>query len=500
MVDVIAFLIVLTSVLLLVLLIKLLFPAANKTSSSYGPKSYPLIGCLIPFYRNRHRLLHWYTDLLANSPSSTITLSRLGARRTIVTANPCNVEHILSTNFHNYPKGKPFTDILGDLLGRGIFNSDGHLWLSQRKVASHAFTLRSLRDLINHILRPEISTHFLPNLVADGRTVVDLQNLLRGLSFRVICRVFLGRPSTAHLQLAEALDVASEISAGRGSAPLAFLWKAKRALGFGSERRLREAVDLIHRLVIDIILKTREMNNPPNSFLSRLLEMGIHGEDEEIRDMVISFLMAGRDTTSSALTWFFWLVSTHPDVEEKIINEINNKLIRSEEEMSYESLKKLSYLEASLMESMRLYPPVAWDSKHAEGDDVLPDGTTIRKGDRIMYFPYGMGRTEALWGKDWKEFRPERWVAPGGGGVVRMSPYKFPVFQAGPRVCLGKEMAMIQMKFMAATFLRRFELRWVGKEAPVMVPLLTAHMAGGLPVVIGERERGGRAPSLSLAI
>ncbi|XP_028548406.1 cytochrome P450 94B3-like, partial [Dendrobium catenatum] len=144
------------------------------------------------------------------------------------------------------------------------------------------------------ILRPEISTHFLPNLVADGRTVVDLQNLLRGLSFRVICRVFLG-PSTAHLQLAEALDVASEISAGRGSAPLAFLWKAKRALGFGSERRLHEAVDLIHRLVMDIILKTREMNNPPNSFLSRLLEKGIHGDqDEEIRDMVISFLMAGR--------------------------------------------------------------------------------------------------------------------------------------------------------------------------------------------------------------
>ncbi|KAL0920959.1 hypothetical protein M5K25_007979 [Dendrobium thyrsiflorum] len=495
MVEVIALLIVLTFLLLHVLLIKLLFPA-GKAPSSYGPKSYPLIGCLIPFYRNRHRLLHWYTDLLAASRSSTITLSRLGARRTIVTANPSNVEHILSTNFHNYPKGKPFTDILGDLLGRGIFNSDGHLWLSQRKVASHAFTLRSLRDLINHILRPEISTHFLPNLVADGRTVVDLQNLLRGLSFRVICQVFLG-PSNAHLQLAKALDVASEISARRGSAPLAFLWKAKRALGFGSERCLREAVDLIHQLVMEIILKTREMNNPPNSFLSRLLEMGIHREDEEIRDMVISFLMAGRDTTSSALTWFFWLVSTHPDVEEKIINEIN-MLIRSEEEMSYESLKQLSYLEASLMESMRLYPPVAWDSKHAEGDDVLPDGTKISKGDRIMYFPYGMGRTEEIWGKDWKEFRPERWVAAGGGEVVRMSPYKFPVFQAGPRVCLGKEMAMIQMKFMAATFLQRFELRWVGKEEPVMVPLLTAHMAGGLSVVI--LERGGRAPSLSFAI
>ena len=85
-------------------------------SHGSGPRSYPVIGCLVAFYQNRWRLLDWYTELLAASPTQTIVVDRLGARRTVVTANPANVEHILKSNFGNYPKGKPFTDILGDLL------------------------------------------------------------------------------------------------------------------------------------------------------------------------------------------------------------------------------------------------------------------------------------------------------------------------------------------------------------------------------------------------
>ncbi|XP_020571395.1 cytochrome P450 94B1-like [Phalaenopsis equestris] len=490
MAAMILFFILIMTILVMILLKQLLFPT-KAPPSYYGPKSHPhpLIGSLIPFYRNRRRLLHWYTELLTDSPSHTITLSRLGARRTIITSNPSNVEHILSTNFPNYPKGKAFTDILGDLLGSGIFNSDGHLWLSQRKLASHAFTLRSLRDLIHHILLPELSHHFLPSLIPDGRTVIDLQKLLRSFTFRIVCQMFVGPLSADHLQLEEAMDVASAISAARGSAPIALLWKAKRALGIGSEQHLWEAVDLVHRLVTDIVLRNRsETKNPSNSLLSRILKKGriFHGVKEEIwiRDMVISLLMAGKDTTSSALTWFFWLLSTHPKVEEKILNELKLWIkSEEEEEMSYESLKGLKYLEASLMETMRLYPPVAWDSKHAVTDDILPDGTLIRKGDRVTYFPYGMGRMEAIWGEDWREYRPERWM----GELLRVSPYKFPVFQAGPRVCLGREMAMVQMKFVAAAVLRRFQLRWVGTETPVIVPHLTTLMAGGLPVVILER-------------
>ncbi|KAJ8491914.1 hypothetical protein OPV22_013635 [Ensete ventricosum] len=138
---------------------------------------------------------------------------------------------------------------------------------------------------------------------------------------------------------------------------------------------------------------------------------------------------------------------------------------------------------------MRLYPPVVWDSKHAASDDVLPDGTRIREGDRVTYFPYGMGRMERLWGGNCLEFDYRRWLSESGE-VVRESPFKFPVFQAGPRICLGKEMAFLKMKYIAAAVLGEFALRRVESERqkPTLVPMLTAHMAGGLQMVVETRK------------
>lgn len=215
--------------------------------------------------------------------------------------------------------------------------------------------------------------------------------------------------------------------------------------------------------------------------LSRLIASG--QEEEVIRDMAISLIMAGRDTTSAAMVWLFWLISCHQDIEQKLVKETG--LVS--EDIDYESLKELRLLKACICESMRLYPPVAWDSKHAAADDLLPDGTAVQAGDRVTYFPYGMGRMEALWGNDWFEFKPQRWLSQGEPDKV--CPYKFPVFQAGPRVCLGKEMAFIQMKYVVASVLRRFQMRPVRSGQPVFVPRLTAHMAGGLKVFVRRREQ-----------
>lgn len=239
--------------------------------------------------------------------------------------------------------------------------------------------------------------------------------------------------------------------------------------------------------------------------MTKLLE---GGHDEiMVRDMVISFIMAGRDTTSAAMTWLLWLLSKNPSQEDLIVKGVKEvlggknkddefELMRS---FDYEGLKEMKYLKACLCESMRLYPPVAWDSKHAANNDVLPDGTRVGKGDRVTYFPYGMGRMEALWGKDWNEFKPERWfeepIEEGGNnneGVLKyVSPYKFSVFQAGPRVCLGKDMAFIQMEYVVASILNQFEIRPVSIDQPVFVPFLTAYMDGGFNVRVHKRVQNG---------
>lgn len=467
-----------------------------------GPPSYPIIGCLISFYKNQNRLLDWYTELLAGSPTNTIVVHRLGARRTIVTANPENVEYMLKANFNNFPKGRPFTEILGDFLGYGIFNVDGELWRTQRKLASHEFTTKSLQEYVMNTLEEEVENRLLPwiDLLAAEHKAVDLQDLLRRFAFNVICKVSMGidrcclEPSAPVSPLAKAFDAASEICARRGAAPLFIIWKIKRWLGVGSEKRLKAAVEEVHDHVVEIIhqrkikIKGGDQSPGDEDLLTRLI---MAGHDEEvIRDMVISFIMAGRDTTSAAMTWLFWSLSCHPDVEKEVLKEI--KIVREDGGLDYESLKKLRMLKACICESMRLYPPVPWDSKHAIADDLLPDKTHVRAGDRVTYFPYGMGRMEALWGKDRLEFKPDRWfLEPDkerGGSLKKVCPYKFPIFQAGPRVCLGKEMAFIQMKYVVASILRRFEIRPVSSKRPVFVPLLTAHMAGGFKVSISKRD------------
>ncbi|MBA0768920.1 hypothetical protein Gotri_017694 [Gossypium trilobum] len=426
------------------------FSAKKTFSASNGQPSYPFLGCLISFYKNRSRLLDWYTDLLSESPCQTIVVSRLGARRTVVTANPANIEYILKTNFNNFPKGMPFTEILGDLLGCGIFNVDGELWSTQRKLASHEFSTKSLREFVVKTLQEVVDDRLVPLLEAamEAEEVLDLQDVLRRLAFDTVCKVSLGYdPCCLDLSkpvppLVKAFDTASEISAMRGMAPMIVVWKLKRALNVGSEKKLKEAIDLVHGCVLEIIRNKK-----------KALE--------------------------------------HENAEKMMVKEVESMLGNGGNGLDFETLKEMNFVKACICESMRLYPPVAWDSKHALDDDVLPDGTFVGKGDRVTYFPYGMGRMEALWGKDWFEFEPDRWFQEPGAenGLLKpVSPFKFPVFQAGPRVCLGKEMAFIQMKYVVASILKKFEIRPVNREQPVFVPLLTGHMAGGLNVLVKRRE------------
>lgn len=483
------------------------FKTKQAIISSHGPPSYPLIGCLIAFYKNRRRLLDWYTELLSESPTQTIVVSRLGARKVIVTANPENVEYILKTNFPNFPKGKPLAEILGDLLGHGIFNVDGELWATQRKLASHEFTTKSLREFLVKTLEQEVQDRLIPllQLAAQQNQIIDLQEVLKRFTYDTICRVALGMdPNCLDISvpippLIGAFECAAEISAKRATSPIYGIWKLKRALNLGSEQQLKHSINKLHDLVNYIICsKQQSLANSKEienlDLLSRFLSAGYKGK--LARDMVISFIMAGRDTTAAAMTWLFWLLSS---VDLSAREKIRSELGSGSEEMSgalgYEELKKdMKYLHACLCEAMRLYPPVAWDSKHAINDDILPDGTRVRKGDRVTYFPYGMGRMEVIWGEDCCKFRPDRWFESrvdqqsdyNTRKLKMVNPYEYPIFQAGPRVCLGKEMAFIQMKYVMASILSRFDFEPVSSEPRIFVPLLTAHMAGGLKVRVKE--------------
>lgn len=277
----------------------------------------------------------------------------------------------------------------------------------------------------------------------------------------------------------------------------------KKLLNIGSKKRLRIAVSEVQEFSKKIIReKKHELREKASldsvDLLSRFLSSG-HSDENFVTDIVISFILAGRDTTSSALTWYLWLLSKNPHVESEVLKEIKEK----SEAPVFDEVKDMMYSHASLCESMRLYPPVAADTKEAVNDDVLPDEMVVKKGMRVTYMPYTMGRLETLWGSDWAEFKPERWLEKDKAEdshwrFVGRDAYTYPVFQAGPRICLGKEMAFLQMKRVLAWILRRFKVVPPLEESvepaleegvePEFVPEMTSRMKGGLSVRIVERD------------
>ncbi|XP_010278943.1 PREDICTED: cytochrome P450 94A2-like [Nelumbo nucifera] len=476
--------------------------SSSSSSATKLPMSYPLIGSYIALSKNRNRWPEWIAEILRHSPSGTFVLHRPFGVRQVLTANPSNVQHILKTQFYRYPKGHFFRSTLSDLLGDGIFTADGDSWKSQRQISSHAFNTKSLHNFVETVVDTELTKRLIPILsaAAADKSVINLQDILQRFAFDNICKIAFGfdpeylSPSFPSPEFTTAFDSAIRLSSERFGSINPALWKLKRAFGIGSEKQLQLAVSQIRGFAQRIVReKKRELDEKSSlengDLLSRILNSG-HVDENLVTDLVISFILAGRDTTSAALTWFFWLISSHSHVEEEILREITENPVAP----IYTEVKNMVYTHASLCESMRLYPPVPGDSKEAAEDDILPDGTVVKKGVRVTYLPYAMGRMEALWGSNWPDFRPERWLekdeVTGKWSFVARDQYTYPVFQAGPRICLGKDMAFLQMKQVVAGVLRRFRVVPAMEEGcePVYVSYLTSKMKGGFPVRIEERN------------
>ncbi|KAB1226633.1 Cytochrome P450 94A1 [Morella rubra] len=490
----------------------------SPSKSTPCPQSYPIIGNLIGTVRNRHRFHDWIADMLSQSPSSTIEFRNfLGLSHGIFTANPTNVDHLLHSSFPNYIKGSNFSYFLTELLGDGIFNVDGHLWTFQRKIASHEFKTKSLKHFISEAVSSEISDRLIPYISAacDEKRVIDLQDILQRFTFDSICHVAFGvnpacltsdniYQNLPSFNFVKAFDDAVDISASRFLSPFSSLWRLKRFFNIGSEKRYKEAIKVINHYAMEIIRSKEgdsEETRKDQDLLSRFMfsSLNVSFQDEEhkgkfLRDIVLSFILAGRDTTSTALTWFFWLISGHPRCARLIQTELASVPEKEQGIFSYEELKKLHYLHAAISESLRLFPPVPFNSRTTVHDDVLPDGTHVRQGWFADYSAYAMGRMDKIWGDNCREFIPERWL--DDNGVFQPSDqFRFPVFHSGSRICLGKDMAYVQMKSIAAAVMYEFDILAVdgGASAEKMMNppyrlSLVLKMRGGLPVRLRRRQ------------
>ncbi|CAA2988558.1 cytochrome P450 86A8-like, partial [Olea europaea subsp. europaea] len=415
------------------------FTAISK--SLKGPRVWPVLGSLPGLIENFERMHEWIADNLracGGTYQTCICAIPFLARKqgpVIVTCDPKNLEHILKTRFDNYPKGPTWQAVFHDLLGQGIFNSNGETWLVQRKTAALEFTTRTLHQAMGRWVNRAIQNRFCPILKTAQLEAkpVDLQDLLLRLTFDNICGLAFGTdpetlaPEMPDNSFASAFDRATEASLQRFIFP-EVIWKLKKWLRLGMEVSLSQSLENVDEYLSNII-KTRKLElmnkqkdaNAHDDLLSRFMKKKESYSDKFLQQVALNFILAGRDTSSVALSWFFWLVMQNPRVEEKILHEICTVLIETrginieswvDDPLVYEEVDRLVYLKATLSETLRLYPSVPEDSKHVVADDTLPDGTFVPAGSSVTYSIYSAGRMKSTWGEDCLEFKPERWLSP----------------------------------------------------------------------------------------
>ncbi|CAN6729151.1 unnamed protein product [Malus baccata var. baccata] len=392
-------------------------------------------------------------------------------------------EHVLKTNFAKYSKGKYNQDIVSDVFGQGIFVVDGEKWKQQRKLASFEFLTRVLRDFSCSVFRRNFAK--LVRVVSEilgSKQSFDMQMHVDSIikvafGIDLNCLEGLSEERTAFMK---AFDDSTALSYWRYVDPF---WKLKRVLNIGSEAALRKNVrimdDFVHQLTKSkrTLVTGKTDANDREDILSRfLLESEKDPEkmnDTYLRDIILNFMIAGKDTSANTLSWFLYMLTKNPLIQEKVAQEVDkaniDELARN---ITDANLDKMHYLHATTTETLR---------RCAEVDDILPDGFRLRKGDGVYYMAYAMGTMSYIWGEDAEDFRPERWLK--NGIFQPESPFKFVAFHAGPQICPGKDFAYRQMKIVSTAlfFFFRFKLTDETKNVTYRT-MFTLHMDGGLPL------------------
>ncbi|CAN4105493.1 unnamed protein product [Withania somnifera] len=489
-----------------------------RKAKKQGLPYWPLVGMLPSLILGlRKDIYEWISDVLCRM-NGTFTFRGpwFTNLNCVVTSDPRNLEYLLKTNFSNFPKGDYFRSTVRDLLGDGIFSADYEIWQKQRKIASIEFHSAKFRNMTTDSLLELVHSRLIPVMEDSIKQSIpiDLQDVLLRLTFDNVCMIAFGvdpgclHPDLPQIPFAKAFESATEATVLRFVTPT-LVWKIMRCLGLGAEKTLKHSLKKVDEFA-DEVIKTRkkELSLADSKQRSDLLTVFIGLRDEQgrpfsdkfLRDICVNFILAGRDTSSVALSWFFWLLDRNPEVEQrilaemcKILNERENDIKEEEEEdgshliFKPAEIKKMEYLQAALSEALRLYPSVPVDHKEVVDDDVFPDGTVLKKGTKVVYAIYTMGRMEAIWGKDCREYRPERWLRDGR--YMSEPAYRFTAFNGGPRLCLGKDFAYYQMKFTAASILYRYHVKVV-EGHPVMPKMaLTMYLKYGLQVELSRRHQ-----------
>ncbi len=437
-----------------------------------GPKGHWLSGNLPDFRDSR-------LDFLTHCARTygDVTALRFAHRRILLVSHPDLIEEVLVAQSRHFIKH--FALRLNPLLlGKGLLTSEGDFWLRQRRLIQPVF------------VRSRIAG-YAPAMVVAARHVTgawqpgerrDIMIEMMRLTLEIAAKtLFDADVGTEAQDVVTALQVLQDNFIARFNSTLPPpLW-----LPTPANLRLRRAIRRLDEILYGFIRQRRAHPSERGDLLSLLLaardEEGSRMTDRQVRDEAMTLFLAGHETTALALSWTWYLLAQHPEVEAKLAAEVQQVI--GERDPTVDDLPRLKYAEMVALESMRLYPPAYVVGREAIVDcDIagyhIPRGTTVLMSQWVVH-------RDPQYFADAERFRPERW---GEDAIKALPKFAYFPFGGGPRLCIGNTFAMMELVLVVAVLAQRFRFRLQPGAEVMPQPTFTLRPVPGIPGVIEPRR------------
>lgn len=440
-----------------------------------GPKAGIFGGHVFQFRRNTLEFI------LKNAREhGDIFYFRVGSQHAFCLNHPDYIKDVLMTHQSSFIKGRALQRAKR-LLGEGLLTSENEFHRRQRRLAQPAFhrqRVAAYADVMVEFAESQITKW------KDGETL-DVAQEMMSLTLNIVAKtLFNVNVGEDAKDVREALTTILEMF----NLMLMPFSELLEKLPFPAVRRFNKSKERLDKIIYRIIEERRQSGEDRGDLLSMLiLATDTEGDgkgmtDEQLRDEAMTIFLAGHETTANAMTWTWYLLSQHEEVETKLHEELD-EVLSDGKLPAFEDVPRLKYTEKVFAESMRLYPP-AWAVGRFAIKDVEIGGYQIPKGSLVLMSQYAMHRDKRYY-KDPEKFMPERWVTDPKDAK---QPFTYFPFGGGARRCIGDQFAWMEGVLLLATIARKWKLRHVPEHKVEMQPLVTLRPKYGMQMVANSRD------------
>jgi cytochrome P450 len=438
-----------------------------------GPRGQFLTGSLTEFHKD---ILGFYSRCAREY--GDVFSFRLGRRRLVMLTHPDYIERVLIHDNKNFAKMTYVLRLIVPLLGQGLLTSDGDLWLRQRRLIQPVFSKQRLASYAGCMV------DYAQRLAATWRDgeVRDIYGDMVRLTLEIVAKVLFDADVARDApEVGQALTVVMHNFLNRWGSllPLPAWFPTPGNL------RFHHSIRRLDKIIYRFIAERRASGQERNDLLSLLLhardeDSGGQMTDRQLRDEAMTLFLAGHETTANAMSFTWYLLAQHPEVEAKVLDELRREL--GGRPPMADDMPRLKYAESVILESMRLLPPAYGFGRIAKQDCEF-GGYRIPAGTTVLVSQWVTQRDPRFW-PDAEKFRPERWQEPA---IKQLPKFAYFPFGGGPRLCIGNTFAMMETILLLATLAPHAHFDLVPDHPFKLRPAVTLKPEFGIKVTVRKR-------------